>query len=100
MYVHYLHITTLYIHIYTYRIRYLHVTILHIHTCHYLAFILATYFQMCREEWMRVAAAGGLRHLPLYRTGCGFAAMPGNRVLFPVANIQYTGSLPVTRTQL
>ena len=39
-----LDITTLYIHIYTYRIRYLHVTILHIHTCHYLAFILATYF--------------------------------------------------------
>jgi hypothetical protein len=33
-----------------------------------------------------VAAAEGLTLAPSYRPGCGFTAMPGNELVFPVAN--------------
>ena len=56
--------------------------------------------QLNREACVRVVAAEGLTPAPSYRPGCGCATMPGNRVLFPVANIHYTGTLPVTRTRL
>ena len=37
---------------------------------------------------MSVAAAEGLTLAPSYRPGCGFRAMPGNELVFPVANKQ------------
>jgi hypothetical protein len=35
-----------------------------------------------------VVAAKGLTLVPSYRPGCGFTAMPGNELVFPVANKQ------------
>ena len=52
--------------------------------------------ELSREACVRVVAAEGLTLPPSYRPGCGCTAMPGNRVLFPVVNIQYTEPCPVT----